>query len=234
MEQLVETVRTDGVSHKAARAGPPGAKHGAMVGLGHLVGRWGSRLKDTSTSTNVLKMCHNTLNSELNPATVVNVLGACNAIGLIGYFRPLPLPDAKSEGELSKVELAEALAKAMKSKEIKVVEQAALCAGALMLGDPCGVMRSPLLEALYGLGEHKHEELHFSVGEALVCATSSKHSLAYMLHRTVVSLPAADIDREVSIAGCISFRSLCPSAIKPQIKSYNVDSRLGTLVTVHG
>lgn len=117
---------------------------------------------------------------------------AVRALGIIGRYSPLPLPEGPAEGQsatgegdatapkvLTKGDLVKKLTTLLGSTtEAKLIEKLALALGYLCVGEPGIAHKTDILNALYGLDKTKSEEIHFSVGEALSCVASGAASAA--------------------------------------------------------
>ncbi|KAL6070848.1 proteasome component M29, variant 2 [Balamuthia mandrillaris] len=123
-------------------------------------------------------------------------VAAVKAIGAIGRYSPLPLPDSllraassstakdkdvmdvESKGdEISKLIIIEKLASLLRSTttEKRLTERLSIALGYMCLGDHSASFKQEILDALFKLDQLKTEEIHFTVGESFACIAASSY-----------------------------------------------------------
>uniref|UniRef100_A0AAQ5WZB0 Ecm29 proteasome adaptor and scaffold n=1 Tax=Amphiprion ocellaris TaxID=80972 RepID=A0AAQ5WZB0_AMPOC len=165
----------------------PETQHGAILALGHMVGRNMSRKKaaascDSTHHTGqqmsitskkddeLVAMATKTIGSFLDSSSALLAVAACTALGEIGRNGPLLIP-AEGDGftKLSTVE--NLLARIPSGKEsTKMKERSIMTLGYLPVGDGDFPHQKKLLQGLMDSVEAKQVELQFTVGEAITSA----------------------------------------------------------------
>ncbi|XP_065070071.1 proteasome adapter and scaffold protein ECM29-like isoform X2 [Rhopilema esculentum] len=206
--KLVKEMIAD-VNHKN-----PDIQHGAMLGLAYCIAR---RICVNSSSkkkllledmdshhdkencfSEVLEDSVKAIAAKLSAEDNSQRIAACDAIGAIGRYMPLPIPDCNtsdnqddiempekrikqdSTGDkpLSKEVLMKQIISMLDSKETRTKEKAAKSLGYIMIGEPKHPYKQEVLKALFETAKARQLEFNFTVGEALSCIGAGCQSFA--------------------------------------------------------
>eukprot|EP01119_Soliformovum_irregulare_P015728 TRINITY_DN4466_c0_g1_i1.p1 TRINITY_DN4466_c0_g1~~TRINITY_DN4466_c0_g1_i1.p1 ORF type:complete len:1775 (+),score=639.94 TRINITY_DN4466_c0_g1_i1:70-5394(+) len=152
---------------------------GAINGVSYVIGRLVQ--EGQTLPTDIVQKALLELYNLLDNPNIQLATAAIQAVGNIGRYAALPIPDGdklETKEKTKKLEAVEGLTKRvlvqrlveqLSNSQAKIVETAAIALGHLSLGDRDAVFLPELLDGLYSTGINKNEEIHFTVGEALSC-----------------------------------------------------------------
>ncbi|KAK2167662.1 hypothetical protein LSH36_25g00006 [Paralvinella palmiformis] len=169
-------------------------QHGSLLCLGYLISNKISRQKseDIKIEDMEVEECKDVVDEKATILKAITAIvelldnsqmllchGACVSLGEIGRNGAMPLPaaseDDKSVTKLQVVNKLLALVKSGKQHN-KVRGQAATCAGYLCVGDRDFPHRQVVIDGLLDSAAAKQFDLHFDIGDALVCCALGTNS----------------------------------------------------------
>ena len=150
--------------------------HGSITILGMIAGRCiAKEMKmETEDQSDLILRSLAATKSLLENKQARMVDAACNSIGSMARYRPLPLPASSEENLLSQESLLVAIEAQMKSTNNQTIERAVQALSDVCLGDASHCGR--VTQSLFGLARCKQEEVLFTVGEAFSCIASRWNS----------------------------------------------------------
>eukprot|EP01135_Chromosphaera_perkinsii_P004716 Nk52_evm27s294 gene=Nk52_evmTU27s294 len=203
---------------------------GSISCLGYILG-YALGIGSTNLNTEVLKKGVFNLFESLSSSNASVSCAGCNAIGNIGRRALLPLSagniDEKGEYNVDTLTthgVTERLMGLLKSKEVKILENAASSLGMLGLFSVPDEHKEQIMKSLLALNAEKNAEAHYTIGEALVyiaCGLSAKDSIAegdYFLKERAASVRKG---RESDSTSCSLMKTLLETVLLENAVSGN-------------
>ncbi|KAK7866865.1 hypothetical protein R5R35_006031 [Gryllus longicercus] len=159
------------------------AQHGCILALAHALERRVTLLKNEEKTDKLLswpayKEGVHTIVSMLNHQHVLILGAACVSVGILARCYALPLPNGSCEKPMGKQDVVKRLQEVMSNAKLttKVKERAALACGFLCVGEQFPHSRI-IMQGFLDMGKESRDvEMHFTIGEALICCVKGQAS----------------------------------------------------------